>query len=423
LFKSGFKKDRLTTPSSETKAARQGSPWRIAEYRRVWFGTVIFALASRYERLAIGWLVLLKTDSVFLAAASFAIQKAPASLVAPVAGDISDRVSRSRILALTAICKAIIVASLAALTSEGINHLWMVFALVALSGIGHAFEVPATQGLITDIVPRPMAMKAVALQLTGARGMGAIGGLVGGLAIASFGVSVALNSGACVYLIGACVVATIPRYGSARGAASGTIGPGIVVDAAKGLISLMRLSVVRTLLMTAFIVEMFAFAYHAVLPSVARDVLKVEADGLGMLTGMGGLGAVIGVAILATVAYVTRKGMLLVVVTITFGLLLTAFAASAILPLSLILIMGIGAMAAMFDALQWTLLQQYVPEAMRGLVIGGWVFVISFGWIGQLALGAVAQAIGVQWALGGAGCLVILTGIVAFVSSPRIRTA
>ena len=412
----------MTTHLPETESVALGTPWHIASYRRIWFGTVILALAVQFERLAIGWLVLIETDSVFLTAATYAIQKAPASLVAPIAGDITDRVSRSRILAVSAFCRAMVALSLAALTSSGIDHLWMVFALVALSGIGQTFSIPATQGLITDIVPRRMAMRAVALQSTGARGVGALGSLLGGLAITAFGVPSALITGAVVFIFGSCIMATMPKFAPAR-TVSGAIKPGIVKDAAAGLVSLMRLPTVRTLLLIAFVVEMFAFAYHAVMPSMARNVLNVAADGLGTLALMSGLGAVIGAAALATVGETSRKGLLLIGITISFGFVLTAFASSTVLPLSLVLIMGVGAMAAVFDALQWTLLQQCVPDTMRGLVIGSWMFVISFGWIGQLTMGAVAQAVGVQWALGGAGCLVILTGALAYAFSARLRDA
>ena len=413
---------RLKNHLVETGTASLGTPWRIAPYRHVWFGTVIMALAVQFERLAVGWLVLIKTDSVFLTAAAFAIQKAPASIVAPIAGDITDRMSRSRILAVSAFCRAMVAISLAALTSGGTHHLWMVFALVALSGIGQTFSIPATQGLITDIVPRRMAMRAVALQSTGARGVGALGSLFGGLAITAFGVPSALITGAVVFLFGSSIMATMPKFGPAR-TVSGAIKPGIIKDSVVGLVSLMRLPTVRTLLLIAFVVEMFAFSYHAIMPSMARDVLNVSADGLGTLTLMAGFGAVIGVAALATVGETSRKGLLLIGITIIFGVMLTAFATSVVLPLSMVLVMGVGAMAAVFDALQWTLLQQYVPDTMRGLVIGGWMFVISFGWIGHLTMGAVAQAVGVQWTLGSAGCLVILTGALAYAFSPRLRDA
>ena len=412
----------FTPQASETERVLHRSPWRIAAYRRVWSSTVTISLAMQCERIAFGWLVLLETDSVFLTAASFAVQKAPTTLIAPIAGDISDRKSRSKILAITALVKTLILISLASLISGSHHQLWMIFILVALSGICQTFITPCTQGLITDIVPKHMAMKAVALQSTGARGVGALGSLFGGLAIASFGVPSALYVGGCVFLISALAMATMPQYGTNQ-LTSKKINLKIVSEAATGLITLVGLPVVRTLLVIALIVEIFAFAYHAVMPSMAKYVLNVDADGLGTLTLMAGIGAVIGVAVLTAIGYYSRKGILLIGVTITFGMMLAAFASSRILPLSLILIMGVGAMAAAFDALQWTLLQQHVQETMRGRAIGGWVFVISFGWIGQLALGGMAQFIGVQWALGGAGGLVIITGIVAYVFSAKLRTA
>ena len=395
--------------------------WHIAGYRRFWFGTVVMALANQCELLAVSWLVLVQTDSVFLTAASFAIKKVPGSLVAPVAGDISDRVSRSRLLAATALYKAILLALLAFLSLEG-DHLGLVFFLLALSGIGRSFEVPATQGLITDLVPRGMAMHAVALQSTGAKAVGAVGSLVGGLVVAQFGVPAALFTGMGVSLIGVAILRTMPRSGSRRPAA-GAIGPGILLEAARGLAALMRLPVVKTLLWAAFVVEIFGFGYGALLPSVARDVLELDADGLGTLTLMAGFGAVIGVAILTAFGQFPRKGLLLIGITAAYGLTLTAFASSGIFPLSLVLIMGVGAMASMFDAMQWILLQQHVPDELRGRAIGGWVFAIGFAWVGQLALGAVAEVIGVQWALAGSGGLVVLTGLVAYLFSPRLRAA
>jgi hypothetical protein len=69
--------------------------------------------------------------------------------------------------------------------------------------------------------------------------------------------------------------------------------------------------------------------------------------------------------------------------------------------------------------MQWTLLQGKAPEDMRGRVIGGWVFAIGFGWLGLLSLGALGEFIGVQWALGGAGTLVLATGVVLWRISHR----
>ena len=408
-------------PASSETDASPSSAWHIPEYRRLWLGTVVMALATQAERLAVSWVVLLKTDSVFLTAASFAIRKVPGSLVAPVAGDISDRLSRSRLLAATALYNSVIVLLLAYLSLDGFERIGAVFILAALSGIGRSFETPATQGLITDTVPKAMTLQAVALQSTGAKAVGALGSLLGGMVISTFGAPAALFAGTGVLLIGAAIIATMPRSYPRRRAAAGTV-PGILLEAARGLSWLIARPVVGALLWAAFVVEIFGFAYNALLPSVARDVLSVDADGLGALTFTAGVGAMIGVAALAAVGNSPQKGLLFVEITVAYGVILAAFALSGSFSLSLALIVGVGATAAMFDTMQWTLLQQHVPDDVRGRAIGGWVFAINFAWIGQLAMGAVAEAIGVQWAMAGSAGLVILTGLAAYLLSPGLRT-
>ena len=83
----------------------------------------------------------------------------------------------------------------------------------------------------------------------------------------------------------------------------------------------------------------------------------------------------------------------------------------------------VGAMAAGFDAMQLTLLQATVPDNMRGRVVGGWIFAIGFGWVGHLAMGAVGDAVGVRWAIGGAGVVVVMTSVLVLVAAPLIRRA
>ena len=190
-----------------------------------------------------------------------------------------------------------------------------------------------------------------------------------------------------------------------------------------GLRVMFSVPLVRTVLALAVLVEMFGFAYHSVLPAVARDVLEVGEVGLGILSMMAGLGSLAGVIALTAIGSVRRKGPLLIGITLGYGAFLLSFASSGVFPLSLVLIMGVGAMAAAFDAMQWILLQQHVPDNMRGRAIGGWVFAIGFGWVGYLALGGAAETFGVQWALAATGALVVLTGLAVAAMAPKLRSA
>ena len=388
----------------------------------MWVTGVLIALAAWTERLAAGWLILTETDSVFLTAASFAVRQAPGLIAAPIAGAMSDRMPRSRLLAIAAAFRAVLLALLALFALSGLEPLWVAFVLIALAGVAHSFETPCTQALVTDSVPRRAAMNAVALQSVGARGVGALGGLMGGVVIASYGIPAAMFAGALVSLAGALVVGTMPPP-AARSAPPGHRDTSVLRDVADGLQVMFSVPLVRTLLALAVLVEIFGFAYHSVLPAVARNVLAVGEVGLGVLTMMAGFGSLAGVLALTAVGNVRRKGLLLIGITLGYGASLLAFASSGLFPLSLALITGVGAMAAAFDAMQWTLLQQYVPDNMRGRAIGGWVFAIGFGWIGYLTLGAVAESVGVQWALAATGALVVLTGLTAAAIAPRLRSA
>jgi predicted MFS family arabinose efflux permease len=136
---------------------------------------------------------------------------------------------------------------------------------------------------------------------------------------------------------------------------------------------------------------------------------------------MTGIGSVIGSIFLMVLGNYRRKGMLLMAIAISYGIFLATFSASGSYIVALVLIMGVGASAAAFDAMQWTLLQLNVPDEMRGRAVGAWVFAIGFGWIGHIGLGAVGEIFGVQWALAGAGIVVILTGLIGLLFVPSLR--
>ena len=391
---------------------------------------MLFSLGNWTERIVVGFFIFDQSGSVFLAAASFAARQAPSVIVAPIAGTIVDRWPRGRVLGVTAVYKTAVLAALAAVASSGTPSLWLVFVLTALGGIGQSFEIPATQGLVTDSVPKRLRMNAVAAQSVGARGIGAIGGLLTGFAIDGIGPAAALGIGAGAFGTAAFATLLIRSRPAAQvehdevGQQSARIVSWqLFKQSYLDLRMLLRMPSVRTLLIVAVFVEMFGFAFGALLPSVAVNVLGTAGSGFGALNMMAAFGSLAGVIALSALGDFRNKERLLVLITLAYGSFLVLFASWDLFPLSMALIAGVGMSAGAFDAMQWTLLQRNAPEHMRGRVIGGWVFAIGFGWIGHLSLGAIGELVGVQWALGGAGALVLTTGIVLWRLSHRLRPA
>ncbi len=365
------------------------------------------------ERLVVGWLVLAETGSIFLAALSFAVRAAPNIVLGPVGGAVADRFDRPRVLRDVALAKAALELVIGVAVIAGVTSAWPVLVLVAAIGAVRTSEVPATQALITDIVGPARAANAIGLNALGVRAVGVAGAFAGGVMIEWIGAGPVFVVAAAALVLAAVVYATVrvprERASTVAGAAGSLWG-----DAVDGLRVTLRIPVVTTLLLLAVGVEVFAFSYQSLLPAVADRVLHVDAAGLGALTLCAGLGAIVGTGAVSVLGDATRRGPLLLGATLVFGVCLVGFGASHLFPLSLLLVAGIGAMAATFDALQWVLLQASVPDEMRGRVIGGWMSAIGFGWIGPILLGALAQAAGTQWALAAAGALVIA---LAFVGS------
>ncbi len=389
-------------------------------YRVLWLGSNCIALGSWAERLAVGWLVLVQTESVLLSAATFGAQSAPGIIAAPIGGAVADRFPRNRVLPVAALIRACVIALMAVVALRGFSNPWPIFVLIAIEGVVNSFETPATQGLITDIVPRHGRMNAISVHSVGGRAVGAVGALASGVMAELVGIPTALLAATGAVVVGGVIVLLVPTVPRTVRGVQEPLSR-IFRDAFAGLRSMVGMPTVSTLLGMAIVVEIFGFAYQAVMPAMARDELHVAESGLGTLRFATGIGAVAGVAALSLLGDFRRKGPLLLAITLVYGLGLLGVALSPSLAMAIVLVTLVGAMAAGFDAMEWTLLQATVPDDMRGRVIGGWIFAIGFGWVGHLAMGAVGEAVGVRWAIGGAGLVVMTTGLAVLALAPKLR--
>lgn len=391
-------------------------------YRVLWLSSNFTALGTWAERLAVGWLILVETESVLLSAATFAVRSAPGIITAPLGGAVADRFARTRLLPITALVRAAVMLVMALVAWGGFSNPWPIFLLVAIGGVVNSFDMPAKQGLITDLVPRDVRMNAISLHSVGGLAVGAIGSLASGITAELLGIPAALTGAAVLVLIGGAIVLLIRNV---RPPVRDRQTPSrmVVQDAADGIKLMAGMPLVATLLLMAIAVEIFGFAYQSVIPAMARDELHVTESGLGVLQFAAGMGAVGGAVALSLLGDFRRKGRLLLMVTLVYGLGLFGVALSPSLAVAITLVTLVGAMAAAFDAIQLTLLQATVPDNMRGRVVGGWIFAIGFGWVGHLAMGAVGEAVGVRWAIGGAGLVVMVTSLAVLTLAPVLRRA
>lgn len=386
------------------------------EFRKVWGSAVLFGLGMWAERVAVGWFVLDATGSVLLTALSFAIRTMPNMVVGPIAGAVSDRYPRARVLLLASVVRTASVAAMGVIVVSGHDSIGIILGLVLITGMTNAFQTTSLSALQADIVGRERLGNAISLTQLGQRSVGVIGGLSGGFLIEWLGPGETFLVAAVPLLLAAVGYSRVRVPMQARGVAPQAFGREVL----EGLALIVRMPVVRLLLTLMLLVEILGFSWNSLLPAVADQVLGVGPEGLGALTASTALGSMGGTLILVATANRQYRGRLLLAVFAVFGVLLIALGGSRVFVVSLGIVAGLGATSAMVDALEWIMLQTAVPDHLRGRALGGWIFAIGFGWLGPLSLGALAEVTSVSWAVATGGSLLVLVALTSAVVAPRL---
>lgn len=400
-------------------ARRIVEPFSAPGFRALWSGAVLFALGGWMERVAVGWYVFDQTDSAFITAIATAAHIAPGLLVGPVAGALSDRYPRPTILMGAVLLKAAALVTIAILVRDAESSLPVIVMLVAVSGAGNALNLSSLHTLSGDLVGTARRALAISVVSTGQRAISAIGAVSSGVIISAFGATPSFLVGAAALSLAALAYRQVQEPVARRSRS----GSSVIADTIEGLRIVARVRLVAILLLLTAVVEVFGFAFMALFPAVADRILGVGATGLGGLSGAASVGGVLGTLMLAAYADRVRLGWLFLGVVGTFGLLMISIGLSPWYALSLLIACGIGGMAAMFDTLQWIMLQAGVADEMRGRVLGAWNVAIGFGWLGPLLLGAIADIVSVTAAFAVAGTILLATAALAGSLSPKLRTA
>jgi len=392
-----------------------GRPGLLASFDEPEFRKV-FGLGVWVERVAVGWFVLNTTGSVLLTALSFAIRTMPNMVVGPIAGAVSDRYPRARVLLAAAAVRTASVSTMGVIVVSGNNSIGVILGLVLVTGMTNAFHTTSLSALQADIVGRERLGNAISLTQLGQRSVGVIGGLSCGFLIEWLGAGETFLVAAVPLLAAAVGYSRVRVPMQARGAAPQAFGREVL----EGLALIVQMPVVRVLLTLMILVEILGFSWNSLLPAVADQVLGVGPEGLGALTASTALGSMGGTLILVATAHRATRGRLLLAVFAVFGVLLMLLGASRVFVVSLGIVAGLGATSAMVDALEWIMLQTAVPDHLRGRALGGWIFACGFGWLGQISLGALADVTSVSWAVATGGSLLVLVALTSAVVAPRL---
>jgi MFS family permease len=379
--------------------------FRHRNYQLFFGGQLISLTGTWMQQIAQAWLVYrLTRSSALLGLVSFSGQ-IPVFLLAAVGGAAADRLNRHRIIVWTQTLSMVLAFILAALTLSHVVQVWHLFVLAAFLGCVNAFDIPARQAFMVDMVGREDLMNAIALNSSMVNGARVVGPAIAG------GVVAWVGEGWCFFLNGVSYIAVIAglllmRLEHARRAVRS--GRSAAADIVDGFRYVGRTTPVRALLTLLGVVSLTAMPYAVLMPVFAEEILHGGAAGLGLLTGASGVGALGGALSLAMRRGVRGLGTWVAVSTFAFGVALLLFSLSRSFWLSAALLVPVGAAMMVQMAASNTLIQAMVPDHLRGRVMSVYsMMFMGMAPFGALFAGWMAERAGAPRtvAIGGIVCL------------------
>jgi len=329
----------------------------------------------------------------------------PVVIFSLVAGAVADVVNRRNLLFLTQTGLAFFALVLAILSFTGKISLWSIYLITALSAIAVAFDQPARQALVPNLVPADDLPNAFSLTSIAFQVGAIIGPGLGGLVIAYFGIGYTYLLNAISY--GAVIIALI-MMGSVPQQMVPNKRAAVSWAAIKeGIQFILGREIILSSMLLDFIATFFSSA-NTLLPSFSRDVLHVGAVSYGWLSAAQSIGAAFAALVISQLEGIRRQGPVFLLSVVAFGLATIAFGLSPTFAAAMVTLILVGAADSVSTIIRNTIRQLQTPDYIRGRMTSvNQIFFMGGPQLGEVEAGVVAQIFGVPFAIvsGGIGCI------------------
>jgi len=359
------------------------------------------------QTVAQSWLVFQLTNSAFLLGVVGFLGSIPIFILSLFGGVLADRINKRNILIFTQAAFMLLAFLLAVLTQFKFITPTQIMLIALLNGAIMAFDAPARQSIVVELVGREHLFNAITLNSVAFNSSRIIGPAIAGVLISIIGMS------GCFYLNGFSFLAVIIALFYIRiGKSKVRNNNSALRDIQEGLFFIRQNRLILALVSLVAALSLFGISYIILMPVFANHVLGVGVKGLGVLMSSTGIGALCGALGLARLGNFKSKGRLLIWSVFLFSISLIAFSLSRVYFLSIFALIFVGCSSVIPIALVNTLLQINVPDEFRGRVMS--LFMITFAGMvpfGNLISGTLAQSLGVSSALlfCGVACLVLFS--------------
>lgn len=381
-------------------------------YRLFFAGQSVSLIGTWMQKTAVSWIVYSLTHSSFMLGLSLLMSQLPSFLFSLAGGVVSDRYNRFRVLLGTQIASMIQATLLAVFVLFGQYTVWEIFALSSVLGIINAFDVPARQALVYEMIddkkdlPNALALNSSMVNLSRLIGP-AIAGFI--LEQLGDGMCFVLNAASFVAVIASLLLMRLPKYEDKQRTKNA------FQELGEGFTYIKKDPSIYFIIIMLGLVSLLVLPFSTLLPVYARDIFKGTASTFGILDSVIGLGALSGAIFLASLKAGTDLKKVLAINTLVFGTGLLLFSHEGNYPLALVFatIAGFGMMSQV--TVSNTILQTTVDPTMRGRVISFYAMAF-FGMqpIGGVVVGAVSKWIGTPDTLMFEGICALLIGLMHF---------
>jgi MFS family permease len=382
-------------------------------------GQFISLIGFWMQSVGQSWLVYRITGSpAFLGAIAFA-QQIPILLFSFAAGGVIDRSNRRRVVILTQTLLLVQSGILAFLTYTGHINLTSLFILATCLGIISAFDLPARQSFLVEMVGREDLMNGIAINSSMFNGARMVGPALAGFVVAAWGEALCflLNSVSYLAVLLSLALMSIPHR------AERVKRQSIRKDLVEGFQFVRNASPVRVLLQLVGALGAGGFPSIVLLPIFADGIFHRGAAGLGWLTAATGAGALFGALFLAGRKGLHGIGKIISFSAFGFSLLLILIGFSKFFWITFLLLCGLGFCMMTVVASINTSIQSMIPDSLRGRVMSLFTtMLIGTAPLGSLIAGAIAKYIGVRYTVMILGMVCLSVAVWFYRSLPEIKT-
>lgn len=371
----------------------------------LWLGQLLSIAGTQMQIWAILWHIRNLTDQPIALGGVGLARILPVVIFSLIGGVIADSFDRRKILFITQSSAALLALILGLLTQFGQITIWVIYAVTALQAISVAFDGPARQALVPNLVPakdlpNAFSMTSIAWQT------GAI------LGPALFGVVIAFGGQQAVYYFNAisylAVIIALVLIGPVAQTKTDRVA-GVSLNSIKeGIHFIVNKPIILSTMLLDFVATFFASA-NTLMPIIARDILHVGEIEYGWLSAAPSVGAVLAALIISQLHEIRRQGQIFLGSVVVFGAATVLFGVSTSLSLAWFALAITGAADSVSTIIRNTIRQLQTPDHIRGRMTSvNQIFFQGGPQLGEMEAGVVAQLFGAPLAIitGGIGCIV-----------------